>query len=417
MSIPMTPAQAAQQSNRDGGGRYQSKTHAEAEVSLDRQDEPMAPSMDAPTMDALNVTIGGREAGQPFRVTQWEAGDGDHRVRLQEMDGSVIRDFRAADFDEANQVVKDASRLGFTTTEPSGGWEWVQLEDGSQAQTITLDYDDVQTELNSLAAESLIERALPEDMARTHTVHQGIGNDAEIIGEMVHGPSWRVTTQGIASGQELHLEDHGIKAEKIVARAGDGTETVLWDAQAQHVASLEDGDRAAVLLHRTTLAAIVDASTYDEDAGYETRSRLAEATGRPVLGEVTPERSRAHYHAISALEEVGVSGERVGAASYAVQGRADADGFTDDAVTVSAVTYDEAGYRRVRSFGRDETGAYRELEVLELPDDTLPDEGLLDQRERALTVNGVLRTARRGDVAPLRIEQTEGGPVLHGWSE
>lgn len=35
MNTPMTPAQAAQQSNRDDGGRYQSKTHAEAEVELE----------------------------------------------------------------------------------------------------------------------------------------------------------------------------------------------------------------------------------------------------------------------------------------------------------------------------------------------------------------------------------------------
>jgi len=34
MSTPQTPAQAAQQSNRDDGGRYQHKTHAEAEVDL-----------------------------------------------------------------------------------------------------------------------------------------------------------------------------------------------------------------------------------------------------------------------------------------------------------------------------------------------------------------------------------------------
>jgi len=34
VNTPMTPAQAAQQSNRDDGGRYKSKTHAEAAVEL-----------------------------------------------------------------------------------------------------------------------------------------------------------------------------------------------------------------------------------------------------------------------------------------------------------------------------------------------------------------------------------------------
>jgi len=34
MNTPQTPAQAAQQSNRDSAGRYQHKTHAEAEVEL-----------------------------------------------------------------------------------------------------------------------------------------------------------------------------------------------------------------------------------------------------------------------------------------------------------------------------------------------------------------------------------------------
>ena len=49
MSTPMTAAQAAQQNNRDGGGRYATKAHAEADVDLDsaptRSQEVLARSL------------------------------------------------------------------------------------------------------------------------------------------------------------------------------------------------------------------------------------------------------------------------------------------------------------------------------------------------------------------------------------
>jgi len=57
----MTPAQTAQQSNRDDGGRYAAKAHAEADVDLTAQTQPQDPTIERIAATAPRYDRHGRE--------------------------------------------------------------------------------------------------------------------------------------------------------------------------------------------------------------------------------------------------------------------------------------------------------------------------------------------------------------------
>lgn len=61
VNTPMTPAQAAQQSNRDDGGRYAAKAHAEADIALTAQAQPQDPTIERIAATAPRYDLYGRE--------------------------------------------------------------------------------------------------------------------------------------------------------------------------------------------------------------------------------------------------------------------------------------------------------------------------------------------------------------------
>jgi len=78
----MTPAQAAQQSNRDAGGRYQSKAHAEADVDLTAHTGPFLTSQQLQEFDSMVKDIE-TEFGSAVVSVRWEMNEDGRAVIVE----------------------------------------------------------------------------------------------------------------------------------------------------------------------------------------------------------------------------------------------------------------------------------------------------------------------------------------------
>jgi len=294
MSTPQTPAQAAQQNNRDAGGRYQHKTHAEAEVDLtapaaapvesgrDRSAEMPQALMD--TQDALNALEFVREVRaahpQAHSMLAEDYGDWVERV-VNDADGNEIELDDEMDEAFTELVPTDSVVLNELATHHRGNRSPVVLDDiQAFADERVKDRDEVVSDV------------FQHRLSRPGAVHS--------LSEAVSDFDTADRTQQLgAKVREIHPEAACIE---IIEEERDNFALGAYDAQGKQLDLSEDEGEGS--LYASDLSSEVDRSIYalyEQHATEQGNERGAWTMSFEQIDRITDERRRAAAQAMAAF--------------------------------------------------------------------------------------------------------------------